>query len=65
MENVGEVYRAGYNKAVRDFAGFDYCKVCGEKGQDEDCYYCRVFQAQEYIAERLKTKSYQKNQKNY
>lgn len=44
----------GYNKAIDDFANFDYCIICAKKGNDTDCYYCRVNMAQEEIAERLK-----------
>ena len=48
-----------YNKQVRaevidEFRKFNYCKVCEEKGWDIYCEYCRVCQAQEYIAEQLK-----------
>lgn len=49
----------GHNKQIRadaieKFRKFSYCKVCEEKGWNIYCDYCRVCQAQEYIAEQLK-----------
>lgn len=41
-------------EAIEEFRRFNYCKVCEEKGWDIYCDYCRVCQAQEYIAEQLK-----------
>lgn len=41
-------------EVIEEFRKFNYCKVCEEKGWDIYCEYCRVCQAQEYIAEQLK-----------
>ena len=52
--SVEEAYKQGKADAIEEFRKFSYCKVCEEKGWNIYCDYCRVCQAQEYIAEQLK-----------
>lgn len=55
---INQEYAKGYEQGKADeiekFRKFSYCKVCEEKGWNIYCDYCRVCQAQEYIAEQLK-----------
>lgn len=41
-------------EVINNLQKLDYCTECEKNGEDDDCYYCRADDAQQWYLEQLK-----------